>query len=45
MIIGGKGRRFQLSEDDYIMASVELYMDIINLFLYLLKILAKSSKK
>lgn len=31
--------------DDYIPATIELYLDIINLFLYILKILHKMSKK
>ena len=41
LIIGGKNRRYQLSEDDYIMGAIMLYMDIINLFLYILAILSK----
>ena len=41
MIIGGNNRKYQISEDDYIMASVILYLDIINLFLYILQILSK----
>merc|ERR1712096_153566 len=39
MIIGGKNRRFQVDEDSYILASVMLYLDIINIFLYLIQIL------
>ena len=39
MIIGGKNRRYQISEEDYILAAVILYLDIINLFLEILKAL------
>jgi FtsH-binding integral membrane protein len=38
MIMGGK-RRYQMSIDSYILASVLLYLDIINLFLEILKLL------
>ena len=38
MIMGGKNRRNTLTIDDYILASIELYLDIINIFLYLLKL-------
>merc|ERR1712070_1065507 len=33
----------KLGVDDYIIASIELYLDIINLFLYILRILGSSS--
>ena len=39
MILGGKNRRYQISEEDYILAAVILYLDIINLFLEILKAL------
>ena len=39
MIIGGQNRRYKIDEDSYILASVALYLDIINIFLYILKIL------
>lgn len=34
-------RKFSIDEESYIMASLILYMDIINLFLYILELLAK----
>ncbi len=40
MIIGGK-HRFQLSCDDYVVGALLLYMDIIQLFMYLLMLLGK----
>jgi FtsH-binding integral membrane protein len=35
----------KLTYDDYIVGAIELYLDIINLFLYILEILAKMSKE
>ena len=39
MIMGGDTKRFQFSEDSYILAAMALYMDIINIFLYILELL------
>ena len=36
MIMGGK-HRYEFSEDDYILAAIMLYLDIINMFLYILR--------
>lgn len=33
------GKRIQISPDDYVLAALNLYLDIINLFLYILQIL------
>jgi len=35
-VVGGKNRRFQLSPEEYIAGALELYIDIIYLFLILL---------
>lgn len=42
LIIGGQ--RFQLDVDDYIMAALQLYLDIIILFLEILRLLALTEK-
>ena len=34
----------KLSTDEYIMASIDLYLDILNLFLYILRILNESKR-
>jgi hypothetical protein len=34
-----EGKRVQLSPDDYVLAAINLYLDIINLFIYILQIL------
>ena len=36
MIMGGQNKRYQFDEDSYILAAVVLYLDIINIFLYIL---------
>jgi len=33
------GKRMQISPDDYVLAALNLYLDIINLFIYILQIL------
>jgi FtsH-binding integral membrane protein len=35
------GKKFQLSPDEYVLAALQLYLDIINLFLYLLMLFGK----
>eukprot|EP00355_Strombidium_rassoulzadegani_P001353 CAMPEP_0168613086 /NCGR_PEP_ID=MMETSP0449_2-20121227/3266_1 /TAXON_ID=1082188 /ORGANISM="Strombidium rassoulzadegani, Strain ras09" /LENGTH=99 /DNA_ID=CAMNT_0008653701 /DNA_START=416 /DNA_END=715 /DNA_ORIENTATION=+ len=42
MIIGGSNRKYKIDEDSYILASVALYLDIINIFLYILEIIGNS---
>ena len=44
MIMGGDNKRHQFDEDSYILAAMALYMDIINIFLYILEILSESDK-
>jgi len=44
MIIGGK-HKHKFSVDDYAMAAITLYLDIIQLFLKLLQILGQPKKK
>ena len=39
MIMGGDKKRHQFDEDSYILAAISLYIDILNIFIYLLKIL------
>ena len=37
--VGGKHSKYRFGVDDYCMAAINLYMDIVQLFLYLLQIL------
>ena len=39
LIVGGEHRKIMFHTDDYVLASISLYLDIINLFIYLLDIL------
>ena len=39
LIVGGKHKKYQFSVDDYVFAAITLYLDIINLFLYLLELI------
>ena len=39
LIVGGEHRKYQFEVDDYVFATISLYLDIINLFLYILDLL------
>jgi len=39
LIIGGKHKKHQYDDEDYVFAALSLYLDIINLFLYILDLL------
>lgn len=43
LIVGGKHRKYEYSIDDYIFATLTLYIDIINLFLMVLSLVSNSS--
>jgi FtsH-binding integral membrane protein len=45
LIMGGEKKQFKLSLDDYILGTMILYMDIVGLFLQLLKLLGKKKDK
>ena len=42
LIVGGKHKKFQFSVDDYVWGALALYLDIINLFLYILALLGNN---
>lgn len=39
MIVSGKSTKYQMNEKDYILGAMSVYSDIINIFLYVLRIL------
>lgn len=39
MIVGGKHIKYNFSSDDYLMSSIIIYLDVINLFLYMIQCL------
>jgi FtsH-binding integral membrane protein len=41
--MGGDNKSVQYDEDSYILAAINLYLDIINIFLYLLQILSDAN--
>merc|ERR1712187_469684 len=38
LIVGGSHKKFSFSVDDYVFAALNIYLDIINLFLFLLEL-------
>lgn len=44
MIIGGSNK-VQISPEEYVMAAITLYVDIINIFMYILQILQSVSNE
>jgi len=43
MIVGGKHRRFQFGLDDYVFAALSVYLDVINLFTFILQLFSLCS--
>ena len=43
LIVGGEHRKIMFHTDDYVLAAISLYLDIINLFLYLLDLISGGS--
>ena len=39
MIVGGKHHKYQFEEDEHVFTTINLYLDIINLFVTLLKLI------
>ena len=42
MIVGGKNRKYQLSPEEHITGAMELYLDIVYLFLIILSLFGGS---
>lgn len=40
LIMGGKNRQFELSPEDWVLGALNLYLDIMNLFLFVLQLLS-----
>jgi FtsH-binding integral membrane protein len=43
MILGQKHIKYKYSIDDYILAAMSLYLDVINMFLYIIQFLTLTS--
>lgn len=44
LIIGGQHKRMQFDMDDYVLAALSIYLDIINLFILILRLLNDSRR-
>ena len=44
LIVGGKHSKFAFHENEYVLAAMGLYQDVLNLFIQILRILAKLEK-
>ena len=42
LIVGGEDKYAMIGNDDYILGAIILYLDIINIFIYILQILSSS---
>ena len=40
LLIGGNNRRIQYTTNDFALASINLYLDVVNLFLFLLDLMS-----
>mmetsp|Transcript_21828 Transcript_21828/g.61427 ORF Transcript_21828/g.61427 Transcript_21828/m.61427 type:complete len:120 (-) Transcript_21828:287-646(-) len=45
IMIGGKHKKYAISPDEYVFAALNLYLDVVNLFLYLLALFGSGSRR
>lgn len=45
LIVGGKHAKYRLNEKDYVFGAMALYMDIINIFLSILRLIGEDKGK
>jgi FtsH-binding integral membrane protein len=45
LIVAGKYSKFQMNEKDYVFGAMSLYNDIINMFIYILRLLGEDQRK
>ena len=45
LVVGGKHHKYKMHEDDYVYGAVAIYNDVINLFIYILRIMAESNRR
>jgi FtsH-binding integral membrane protein len=41
LLVGGKHAKYQMNEKDYVFAAMTLYNDIINIFIYMLRLMGE----
>ena len=45
LIVGGKHSKYQMNEKDYVFGAMSLYNDIINMFIYILRLIGEDQRK
>ena len=45
LIVGGKHAKYQMNDQDYVFGAMALYNDIINMFIYILRILGEDKNR
>ena len=45
LIVGGKHAKYKMNEQDYVFGAMALYNDIINVFIYLLRVIGEDRDK
>jgi FtsH-binding integral membrane protein len=45
LIVGGKHAKYQMNEKDYVYGAMSLYTDILNMFIYILRVLGEDDRK
>lgn len=45
IMIGGRHKKYSISPDEYVFAALNLYLDVVNLFLYLLALFGSGSRR
>ena len=43
LIVGGKHSKYQMNEQDYVFGAMALYNDIINMFIYILRLIGEDN--
>jgi FtsH-binding integral membrane protein len=45
LIVGGKHAKYQMNEQDYVFGAMALYNDIINIFIYILRLIGEDRER
>ena len=44
LVVGGRHRKYSLNPDEYVFAALNLYVDVVNIFIIMLLIIAGKDK-
>lgn len=45
LIVGGKHAKYQMNEKDFVFGAMSLYNDVINMFIYILRLIGEDQQK